>query len=62
MGNVGSTVIRVVALAGGAVLGVFLFNVLDRLISSQFQEYPDYDKNRYAQGLTPVMPQPPAEG
>ena len=57
MGNIGSTIARVVALAGGAVIGAFLANLLDKLISSQLQETPDYDKNRYAQGLTPVRPQ-----
>ena len=60
MGNIGSTIAKVVALAGGAVVGAFLANLLDKFISSQVQEHPDYDKSRYAQGLTPVTPQPQA--
>ncbi len=58
MGNVGSIIARVAALAGGAVIGAFLANLLDKFISSQIQEHPDYDKSRYAQGLTPLAPQP----
>ena len=57
MGNIGSTLAKVTALAGGALMGVILANLLDKFISSQIQEQPDYDKSRYAQGLTPVMPQ-----
>jgi hypothetical protein len=58
MSNVGSTIAKVAALAGGAVIGAFLANLLDKFISSQAQERHDQDKSRYAQGLTPVMPQP----
>jgi len=58
--NIGSTITRIAALAGGAIMGAFLANLLDKLISAQLQERPDYDKSRYAQGLTPVAPQPPS--
>ena len=64
MSNVGSIIAKVAALAGGAVIGAFLADLLDKFISSQFQEHSeDYDKSRYAQGLTPVTPkpQPPIE-
>ena len=57
MSNIGSTIAKLAALAGGAVIGAFLANLLDKFISSQAQERPDYDKGRYAQGLTPVTPQ-----
>jgi len=57
--NIGSTITKVAALAGGAIVGTILANLLDKLISAQIQEHPDYDKGRYAQGLTPVMLQPP---
>jgi hypothetical protein len=59
MSNIGSTITKVAALAGGAIVGTILANLLDKLISAQFQEHPDYDKSRYAQGLTAVTPQPP---
>ena len=57
MNNLGSTLAKLAALAGGAVIGAFLANQLDKLISSQLQERPDYEKSRYSQGLTPVTPQ-----
>lgn len=56
--NIGSTITKVAALAGGAIMGAFLANLLDKLISAQLQERPDYDKSRYAQGLTPIVSQP----
>jgi hypothetical protein len=63
MSNVGSTIAKVAALAGGAICGAFLANLVDKFISAQAQEQPDYEKSRYAQGLTAVTPepQPPVE-
>ena len=61
MRDIGSTIAKVAALAGGAIMGAFLANLLDKFISSQVQERSDYDKSRYAQGLTPVTSQPSAE-
>ena len=59
--NIGSTITKVVALAGGTIMGVFLANLLDKFIRSQVQERADYDKSRYAQGLTPITLQPLVE-
>ena len=61
MSNIGSTIAKVAALTGGAIMGAFLANLLDKFISSQIQERPDYEKSRYAQGLTPITSQPSAE-
>jgi hypothetical protein len=61
MSNIGSAITKVAALAGGAIMGAFLANLLDKFISSQLQESPDYDKNRYAQGLAPITSRPPTE-
>jgi hypothetical protein len=61
MSNIGSTIVKVAALAGGAVAGAILANLLDKFISAQLQERSDHDKSRYAQGLTPVTSQPPIE-
>jgi len=58
MSKIESTIARLAALAGGAVIGALLANLLDKFISSQVQERPDYEKSRYAQGLTPVTSQP----
>lgn len=57
MNNIGLTITKVAALAGGAIMGAFLANLLDKFISAQFHERPDYDKSRYAQGLTPITSQ-----
>ena len=61
MSNIGSMLARVAALAGGAIIGAFLANLLDKFIDAQMEERPDHEKSRYAQGLTPVTPQQPAE-
>jgi hypothetical protein len=57
--NMRPTIVSVVALVSGAVLGTFLFDVVNQLISARIRERPDYEKGRYAQGLTPM---PVAEG
>jgi hypothetical protein len=54
--NSGNTLVKVIALAGGAALGALLARWLDELLSSQAQERHDFDKSRYEQGLTPVEP------
>jgi hypothetical protein len=59
--NIGSTLTKVAALAGGAIMGAFLANLLDKFISSQIRERPDYDKHRYAQGLAPITSRPQTE-
>ncbi len=61
MNNFGSTVVKVVVLAGGAVAGAFLAGWVDKWISSQNQTQTDYDKMRYEQGLAPLPPQPQVE-
>ena len=49
-----SMIASVVALISGAVLGSFLFDGVNKLISARIQECPDYEECRYAQGLTPL--------
>jgi hypothetical protein len=61
MNSIGSTIARAAALAGGAMAGILLANLIDKFISPQEQEHPDYDKSRYAQGLTPITPEPLVE-
>lgn len=58
MNNLGSAIVRAVALASGVVVGAMLANLVDKYISTQAQEQHDYDKSRYAQGLAPLNPQP----
>ena len=51
-----TTVAKVVALAGGAVIGALLARWCDELLSTHMQEKSEYDKTRYAQGLAPLAP------
>jgi hypothetical protein len=59
--NSGNTLVKVIALAGGAALGALLARWLDELLASQAQERHDFDKSRYEQGLAPVDPTPVIE-
>ena len=55
MSNTGVTLAKVVMLAGGAVLGALLARWVDGLLEAQGSEQTkqsEYDRNRYAQGLT----------
>lgn len=64
MSNTVTTVTKVVMLAGGAVIGALLARWVDDLLAAQGDEHyqqAEYDRNRYAQGLTakPLTPQGP---
>lgn len=64
MSNPGVTVAKVVMLAGGAVIGALLARWVDDLLAAQGDEQykqAEYDRNRYAQGLSakPLDPQGP---
>jgi hypothetical protein len=60
MNNPG-TILKVVALAGGAIVGALLSRWVDDLLSKQARSQSDYDKVRYAQGLGPIPSQSPSE-
>ncbi len=53
MNNLGSTLAKIVAFAGGAFAGALLTEWLDKLIASRAQEKLEYDNSHYAQGLKP---------
>jgi hypothetical protein len=59
MNNLGSTLARIAAFAGGAFAGALLTGWLDKLIVARTQEQPATDSSRYAQGLQPHS-QPPS--
>lgn len=61
LNNAVTTMAKVVALAGGAVIGALLARWCDELLSARMQEKSEYDKTRYAQGLAPLAP-PYAKG
>jgi len=54
MNNAGIVVVKLVALLGGAALGLILARWSDDLLTSRAQERSVYDKFRYEQGLAPV--------
>jgi hypothetical protein len=54
MNTVGTVLVRIVALTSGALIGVLLANWYDKTQTDHEQEKVDYDKIRYAQGLTPL--------
>ena len=58
MNNSTTVLLKVVALAGGALVGALLSRWVDELISKQAQSQSEYDKARYEQGLGPITPQP----
>ncbi len=58
MNNAGTALVRIVVLAGGALAGALLAGWYDRMVSERAQEKFDYDKERYAQGLSAVSQRP----
>lgn len=55
MNNLGATAAKIVALTGGAVAGALLARWCDEFISSRAQQRSSYDRERYSQGLQPIM-------
>lgn len=56
MSNVGTAMVKIAVAAGGAALGILLARWGDEFISSRLQERSEFDRSRYAQGLTPQEP------
>jgi hypothetical protein len=56
--NLGTTLLKIVALAGGAFTGALLARWIDDTLSHRAQERSHYDKNRYEQGLPPIPTKP----
>ena len=54
MNNIASSVVKMIALTGGAVLGTILARWLDRIVTEQAEARSERDKMRYAQGLAPI--------
>lgn len=60
MGNLGTVLAKLTALAGGAVLGAWLANWFERQMS-QAQKQAEEDRLRYSQGLGPVETPPASD-
>ena len=56
--SIGATIAKMAALTGGAIIGAILINWWDKTLSEHAQKQADYDKSRYAQGLSPLDSQP----
>ena len=54
--NVGAAIARIIALTGGAIAGTLLANWLDKTLTEHAQQKSEYDRSRYAQGLSPQQP------
>jgi hypothetical protein len=53
MSNIGITLVKISLLAGGAVLGAMLSQIIDQQLMKRSEEQSERDKSRYAQGLSP---------
>ncbi len=51
--NIGTAMVKILALAGGAIAGALLANWFDKALSEHAQQKSEYDRSRYAQGLSP---------
>lgn len=60
MGNLSTMLVRLTALAGGAIIGVFLAKKYDEVLTRRGEERSMRDKTRYAQGLAPIQDEPGA--
>jgi hypothetical protein len=61
MNNLASTLIKLTALAGGAVIGSLLARWLDQVVTTRAEERSEHDRTRYARGLSPIQPEQPHE-
>ncbi len=53
MSKLGETLVKLTALAGGAVIGALLSYWLDEELMKRVHERAERDKRRYEQGLAP---------
>ncbi len=59
MNNLASSLIKLIALTGGAVIGSLLARWLDEVVTTRAEEQSERDRTRYAQGLSPIQPEQP---
>ena len=52
--DIGTAIAKIIALTGGALAGAILANWFDKALSDRMHERSDRDRERYAQGLTPL--------
>jgi hypothetical protein len=54
MNNLASSLLKLAALIGGATLGALLGRWFDKVLTERLEEQSEFDRTRYAQGLTPI--------
>ena len=54
MNNLATSLLKMVALAGGAVIGTLIARWMEEAITSKSEERSEHDRTRYAQGLGPL--------
>ena len=55
MNNVATSLMKLAALAGGAVIGTLIARWMEERITARAEERSEHDKTRYAQGLAPLQ-------
>jgi hypothetical protein len=61
LNNLGTQLVKIVVLAGGAVIGALVARWCDNLLATKAEQRSEYDRTRYAQGLAPRAPQSPMQ-
>ena len=62
MNNFGATLVKLMALAGGAVVGALLSRLYDEMMMQRSEERSQHDKMRYEQGLSALGDQGQSQG
>ena len=62
MSNVATSLMKLAALAGGAVIGTLVARWLEEAVTTRAEERSKHDKTRYAQGLAPLQRNAEAQG
>jgi hypothetical protein len=57
MNNLASSLLKLAALLGGAILGTLLGRWFDKVLTERVEKQSEFDRTRYAQGLAPISQQ-----
>jgi mannose/fructose/N-acetylgalactosamine-specific phosphotransferase system component IID len=55
MNNLATSLLKMAALAGGAVIGTLIARWMEEAITAKAEERSERDKTRYGQGLAPLQ-------
>lgn len=57
MNNLASSLLKLTALLGGAILGTLLSRWFEKVLTERVNEQSEFDRTRYARGLAPISQQ-----